>query len=152
MQQIIFFVIFLNVFLLGCEKNIGLTVENDPTRPVFHRQEAFKKILNSFEPLGLMHRKEKVFDLKEYQKHAQHLKETQNEPWQYFKENTFYPPSRSKENIMTENNIFLNEIAEYKNAVNLLNDTAQTGDAMAMQGAYDTLHGTCRSCHKQFRK
>lgn len=152
MPRLIFLAIFLNVFLAGCEKNSGLTVENDPTRPVFHRQEAFKKILNNFEPLGLMHRKERVFDLVEYQKHAQHLKESQNEPWQYFKENSFYPPSRSKENIITENNVFLNEIEKYKNAVNLLNEKAESGDEMAMQGAYDTLHNTCRSCHKQFRK
>ena len=152
MKSFFCFLSFLIVFLVACEKNSALTVENDPEKLVYHRQEAFKKILRDFEPLGLMHRKENVFDLLEYQKYAKNLKESQNEPWQYFKENTFYPPSRSKENIISENNVFLKEIADYQKAVDFLNIVAKTGDEMEMQRAYDTLHGTCRSCHKKFRK
>ena len=147
------FLFLFSLFLIaGCEKNSTSTVENDPERPVYHRQEAFKKILRDFEPLGLMHRKEIKMNLIEYQKLAENLKKSQNEPWGYFKENTFYPPSRSKENIISENNIFLAEIEIYKNSVENLNLSAQKGDEKEMEFSYNALHNSCRSCHKKFRK
>ena len=150
MQKILF--LFSLFLIAGCEKNPTPAVENDPERPVYHRQEAFKKILRDFEPLGLMHRKEIKMNLIEYQKLAENLKKSQNDPWRFFKENTFYPPSRSKENIISENNIFLAEIEMYKNAVEKLNLSAQKGDEKEMEFSYNALHNSCRSCHKKFRK
>ncbi len=146
------FILFLPFLLMACEKNSALTVENDPEKPVYNRQKAFKEILNAFEPMGLMRRGEMKFDFNLYEKNAKILNDLKNKPWRFFKENTFYPPSRSKENIIENKTEWENEIQQYQQAVENLNEVIQQKEKNKIELSYDNLHKTCRSCHQKFRR
>ncbi len=140
------------IFLSSCEKNAGLTVEKDPEKPVYHRQQAFKQILNAFEPMGLMIRNEKPFLWEDFKKYSAELKKISGSPWAFFKMNTNYPPSKTSNAVWEKKEVFQNEIVLFEKAVQAVNDAAFKENKAEIETTYQQLHQSCRSCHKQFRR
>lgn len=122
-----------------------------PGKPVAHRQQAFLQILKAFEPMGLMLRK-RQYNADAFIKLAAQLDATKEGPWTYFQPDTDYPPTKATPKVWSEGEKFQTRRQEFLNASTALVQAAQTRDETQVRSAYEALHETCRSCHKDFKK
>ena len=132
--------------LAGC----GPVEDSRPGKPVAHRQAAFKDILRSFEPMGLLLQKEK-FDTKAFQALAAELMTKRDAPWGYFGADTQYPPSKSTPEVWTEKDKFEESRKAFFQATDQLKLAADSGDQAAMAAAHKAVYDTCKQCHKKFK-
>jgi len=116
----------------------GQVEDTRPGQPVAHRQAAFKELLKSFEPMGIMLREEQ-FDAK------------RDGPWQYFGPDTNYPPSKSRPEVWSDNAKFDDLRKEFLKAGDELAKAAETGDKAKVDAAYKTVYDSCKRCHKDFK-
>jgi cytochrome c556 len=142
-----FFLLPALLLLVAC----GPTEDTRPGQPVAHRQQAFKAILRSFEPMGIQLREQR-YEPESFLKYAQELEQQKNDPWPYFGADTFYPPTRTTEAAWKEPERFAAEQEIFLNAVSQLLAAATTRDVAQIQPAYQVVQESCRSCHKPFRK
>lgn len=122
-----------------------------PGQPVNHRRAAFKEILKSFEPMGLQLRNQR-YDAKQFTLQANTLAKIKDGPWPYFLPDSNYPPSKAKAAIWSEPEKFETSRQSFFKAVDALVVAAESHDVKQITVAYETLHDTCRSCHKSFKE
>lgn len=122
-----------------------------PGQPVNHRRAAFKEILKSFEPMGLQLRNQR-YDAKQFAVLANTLAKIKDGPWQYFLPDTNYPPSKAKAALWSEPEKFETSRQSFFKAVDALVVAADSHDVKQITVAYETLHDTCRNCHKSFKE
>lgn len=121
------------------------------TSPGEARQQAFKKILRSFEPMGLMVRGREPYDKNTFIQHADTLKRIANEPFTLFAPNTIDAKSRSKPEIWSQPAEFQKEKDAFLTAVNQLDEAARTKDLASIKKSFAAVSQTCKSCHDAFR-
>lgn len=122
-----------------------------PGQPVAHRRAAFKEIVKTFEPMGVMLRNG-TLDHKTFQPLAQRLQQQAGTPWDYFGPGTQYPPSRATDAVWQQPEQFARQRQAFINASQQLATLSGQGAGReALLKAYDTLHDTCRDCHKTFK-
>ncbi|MDR2678196.1 MAG: cytochrome c [Zoogloeaceae bacterium] len=134
------------VLLAAC----GKVEDTRPGTPVAHRQQAFKTILNTFEPLGIALR-ENRYRAETFLNGARALEAAKDAPWGYFGADTNYPPSRSLESVWSDAAGFARERDTFLTAVSALRQSAERRDEQAVRPAYEAVQASCRSCHKAFK-
>lgn len=139
--------LLLPLFLAAC----GEVEDTRPGQPVAHRRAAFQQILKAFEPMGMMLR-EKRYDPEAFLALTTRLDGARNGPWEYFLPDTDYPPTKATARVWSEGEKFQAEREKFLAAVAALKEAAGTRQAARVAAAYEELHESCRSCHKQFKK
>ena len=72
----------------------GEPEDTRPGQPVKQRQTAFKDIIKSFEPMGVMLRKG-TYDAERIEKFTAELIAKRDLPWSHFGPDTNYPPTKA---------------------------------------------------------
>ena len=65
-------------------------VDTHQGQPVTKRKLVFKKILRSFEPIGMVARGRRPYDKDQFLQHALALQTLSTQPWQYFTPDSNY--------------------------------------------------------------
>ncbi|HTY03692.1 MAG TPA: cytochrome c [Rhodocyclaceae bacterium] len=132
----------------------GEPEDTRPGQPVAHRRAAFNEIIKSFEPMGVMMRTGE-YDGVKFRALAQNVVALRDGPWQYFKPDTLYPPSKAKPEVWSQPDKFEAERKAFFEATDKLaaavGASGPAPDAKAVQPAYQAVEDSCRSCHKAFK-
>lgn len=114
------------------------------------RQASFKKILRSFEPMGVMLRGS-GYRKDTFIQHADALKAASAAPFTQFKPGTIDDVSRAKPAIWSEPVKWKAEQDKFLLAVGQLQTSARGSDLDAIRRSYDAVSQSCKSCHDSFR-
>ena len=139
--------VFSGSLLAAC----GEPADTHPGQPVTKRRAAFKQILRAFEPMGTQLRGQR-YQADAFLKRATELDALKNAPWEYFGADTNYPPTHATPAVWSEPERFEKEKQSFIAAVTDLRQAAETRDEKKVAAAYETVHESCRSCHKTFKK
>jgi cytochrome c556 len=135
------------LFLTACG---GEPPDTHPGQPVAHRRAAFKEIIKSFEPMGVMIRGDE-YDSAKFQSLTNSVMALRDKPWQYFLPDTMYPPSRSKAEVWTKADEFAAEKKAFFDATDKLAAIAGTKDKRVAGEAFSAVQKTCKDCHDAFK-
>ncbi|MBL8429336.1 MAG: cytochrome c [Dechloromonas sp.] len=141
------FLLLTATILAGC----GEVEDTRPGQPVKHRQVAFKEIVKTFEPMGVMLRKER-YDADKFLPMAEALLAKRDGPWSYFGADTNYPPTKATPDVWKQPEQFEKDKNAFIAATDALIVAAQSKEKAQVEKAYETLHETCKTCHKQFKE
>jgi cytochrome c556 len=144
--QFLLITVLIPLVLSAC----GEPADTRSGQPVTHRRTAFKKILRAFEPMGIQLRN-KRYDAKQFIDQARELASLKNDPWHYFGDDTNYPPTRAKATVWSEPGQFETARQAFLQATDRLVMAAESRDEKNVTTAYETVHDSCRNCHKAFR-
>lgn len=133
--------------LLACG---GPAEDTRPGQPVKHRQEAFKAMLRSFEPMGTMLRDNR-YDPERFLSLATTLNTQRDTPWPHFGPETDYPPSKAKPEVWTRAAEFEQARREFIAATDELLLAAQEKNSARATQAHSRVYDSCQSCHRTFR-
>ena len=122
-----------------------------PGQPVKHRQAAFKEIVKAFEPMGVLLRKDR-YDADKFIPMAENLAARRDGPWSYFGPDTNYPPSKATAEVWKQPEQFEKARQDFIAATDALLAATRSKDKAQVTTAYETLHETCKNCHKQFKE
>ncbi|MDR3054954.1 MAG: cytochrome c [Zoogloeaceae bacterium] len=136
----------LPIFLVAC----GEVEDTRPGQPVAHRQQAFKDILRSFEPMGIQLRQD-GYEAESFLTHARQLAAVKDAPWAYFGADTQYPPSKTDDALWRETETFTAERDKFLQAVEALLAAAEGRSVEPVRAAYAPVQESCRSCHKRYK-
>lgn len=128
----------------------GEPEDTGPGQPVAHRRAAFKELLKSFEPMGVMIRNDK-YDPQRFAALAASVKQLRDAPWQYFGPGTQYPPSRAKDEVWSRPAEFEANRKAFIDATDKLAAVAGTKDAKVAAAAFQETEKACRNCHDTFK-
>src|SRR5574343_1164018 len=129
----------------------GEPEDTPPGQPVKHRQQAFKDIIKSFEPMGVMLRKGS-FDAERFDKLSAELVAKREGPWSYFGPDTNYPPTKATAEVWKQPEAFEKDKQAFIAATDALLAAARSKDKTQSEAAYDKVHEACKTCHKQFKQ
>jgi cytochrome c556 len=115
------------------------------------RQQAFKKMMLSFEPMGMMMRGSTPYNKNAFIKQADALKLTAAQPFTLFAANSIDSHSRAKPEIWSQPAKFKSDQDNFLKAVNDLNGAAHSGDLNSIKKHYDVVAQSCKTCHDSFR-
>jgi len=124
--------------------------DTGPGQPVKHRQDAFKAMLRSFEPMGVMLR-DKQYNAGKFAELAGELVARRDAPWAYFKADTLYPPTKAKETVWARADEFERQRQVFFDATDALLVAAQTRELAQVEPAYEKVYDSCKSCHNDFK-
>jgi cytochrome c556 len=141
-------VVLLSTALLGACG--GEPEDTRPGQPVAHRRAAFKELIKSFEPMGVMIREDK-YDAQRFAALAASVKSLRDAPWQYFGPDTQYPPSHAKDEVWSRPEQFEADRKAFIEATDKLAAVAGTKDAEVAAAAFRAAEKTCRNCHDTFK-
>lgn len=122
-----------------------------PGQPVKQRQEAFKSMLRSFEPMGKMLRDGR-YDSDAFVALADSFAALQEKPWPHFGPDTLYPPSRAKGEVWTQPEAFSQARQTFTEASDALLAAARSRDRRRVETTYQAVQDACQSCHRRFRE
>ena len=136
-----------SLLLAGCS---GPVEDTRPGQPVKQRQDAFKALLRAFEPMGQMLRG-KTYDADRFATLAAEFAARHEAPWALFGADTNYPPTRAKAAVWSQPGVFEQEVRVFREAAQALSAAVSTRNEADVRRAYDQLHASCKSCHRQFK-
>lgn len=142
-----FTVIALACLLAACG---GEVQDTGPGQPVAHRRAAFKEILKVFEPMGVMLRTDR-YDAKRFAQLANALGQLRDGPWDYFRPDTNYPPTKAKAAVWSDRATFDKDRSAFFKATDHLIEIAGTTDKTVAKTAYKAVEEACYACHKSFK-
>lgn len=128
----------------------GEVEDTRPGQPVKTRQTAFKEIVKAFEPMGVMLR-ENRYDADKFAAHAERLLARRDGPWSHFGPDTNYPPTKATPEVWSKPAEFEQEKQAFIAATDKLQAAVQSKDKAQVGTAYEAVHDSCKSCHKQFK-
>lgn len=128
----------------------GEPEDTRPGQPVKHRQQAFKDIIKSFEPLGVMLRKD-GYQAEKFTRLTGDLIARRDGPWGYFGPDTDYPPSKATAEVWKQPERFEKEKQLFIAATDGLQTAVGSGDKAAIEKAYGVVHDSCKRCHDTFK-
>ena len=128
----------------------GEPEDTRPGQPVKQRQTAFKDIIESFEPMGVMLRKG-TYDAERIEKFTAELIAKRDLPWSHFGADTNYPPTKAKAELWQQPQQFEADKQAFLQASDALLAAAQSKDKARIQPAYDAVHESCKACHDRFK-
>ena len=129
----------------------GEVEDTRPGQPVKTRQMAFKDIIRSFEPMGVMLRTN-TYDADKFLKLATELVAKRDAPWAHFGADTDYPPTKATPEVWAQPEKFEQQRRAFIAATDSLLAAAQSKDDKQLAAPYKTLYATCQDCHKIFKK
>ncbi|HQZ03135.1 MAG TPA: cytochrome c [Thauera sp.] len=139
------------LLLLTLSACSGPVEDTRPGQPVKHRQDAFKLMLRSFEPMGKMLRTDD-YRANEFARLAAEVVSRRDAPWTHFAPDTNYPPTKAKAAVWERPQDFERERLAFFELSDELVVAAQTHDKDTAQAAFDKVEASCKSCHKDFKK
>src|SRR5574343_976793 len=122
----------------------GEPEDTPPGQPVKHRQQAFKDIIKSFEPMGVMLRKGN-FDAERFDKLSAELVAKREGPWSYFGADTNYPPTKATGEVWKQPEAFEKDKQAFIAATDKLQEAAKSGHKAAGEEADDAAHDRCKT-------
>ncbi|MFN4325487.1 MAG: c-type cytochrome [Azonexus sp.] len=128
----------------------GEPEDTHPGQPVKQRQQAFKEIIKSFEPMGVMLRKGS-YEPDRFLAFAEKLHAARDLPWRHFGPDTHYPPSKARAELWQQQEQFEADKQAFLQASEALLAAAQSKDKARIQPAYDAVHESCKACHDRFK-
>lgn len=137
------------VLALLCSVSTSVWANHEET--IKKRQQAFKAMIRSFEPMGMMVRGSMPFKPELFQKHAADLLKNEAANLKYFPPNSHSDQSRAKPEIWQNLDAYKKEEAQFKQRVVALNTAAQTGDLKQIRAPFGSVAQSCKSCHDAFR-
>ena len=146
MPKIIFPMLFIALTLAAC----GEVEDTRPGQPVKTRQQAFKEIVKTFEPMGVMLRKNQ-YDADKFIVLADALKARRDAPWAHFGPDTNYPPSKATPAVWSQTEEFEKGHQSFIATTDALVEAAKSKDVARITAAYGKVHDTCQTCHKTFK-
>ena len=146
-RKAIFLALSLPLLITACSE----PADTHPGQPVTQRRAAFKEIVKSFEPMGVQLRKDR-YEAKQFLVLAKALDKLKEGPWSHFGPDTNYPPTKAKAAVWSEAEKFSASRESFLKATAALVVAAESREVKQVSVAYETLHDTCRSCHKAFRE
>lgn len=147
MPRLLFSSLFVLLALSACSQVVE---DTGPGQPVKHRQDAFKAMLRSFEPMGVMIR-DKQYDANKFAGLAAELVTRRDAPWPYFKADTNYPPTKAKAAVWERADEFEQERLKFFTATDELLAAAQSRTLEEVRPAYEKVYSSCKSCHDSFK-
>ena len=135
------------IFVAAC----GEVEDTRPGQPVKTRQEAFKEIIRSFEPMGVMLR-EKRYEEDRFLNLATRLVERRDAPWAHFGPDTNYPPTKATPAVWAQAEKFEQLHQAFIKATDELALAAKARKKEAVEAPYKRVHDTCHDCHETFKK
>lgn len=135
------------LILSGCNQPVE---DTGPGQPVKHRQEAFKAVLRTFEPMGTMLRDQR-FNAGKFVALATELKTLRDGPWPYFTADTHYPPTKAKAAVWERPEAFEQARQAFVDATDALVLAAQSRELAQVQPAYEKVYDSCKACHNDFK-
>ncbi|MCE1240454.1 MAG: cytochrome c [Azonexaceae bacterium] len=128
----------------------GAPEDTRPGQPVKTRQEAFKDILRSFEPMGKMLREDR-YDADRFLGFAEAVVAKRDGPWSHFGPDTDYPPTKATPAVWQQPEKFEAERQAFFKATDALLEAARSKDAKQVDAPYKAAYDTCKSCHSTFK-
>lgn len=129
----------------------GGPADTHPGQPVTKRKQAFKSMLRSFEPMGLVVRGKKEYDRQKFLDYATDLQQLADQPWQYFTPGSDYPPTRAKPAVWQQPERFHEARQKLTDSVRHLTEVAKDGNLDTIRPAYAEVAKNCQACHREFR-
>jgi cytochrome c556 len=139
--------LFIILALSACSE----VEDTRPGQPVKQRQQAFKEIIKSFEPMGTMLRTDR-YQADKFTALAEELKARRDGPWSHFGPDTNYPPTKAKPAVWTQTAEFEKNRQAFFAATDDLVIAARSKEAGRIEAAYKTTYETCQTCHKIFKE
>lgn len=121
---------------------------DDPSQA---RQTAFKTMLRTFEPMGVVVRGRDPYIAKQFQQQSDTLRTLARQPFTHFGRPGNDSKNRAKPNIWSQPVQFQQERDQFYNRVDALAVAARTGQLPAIRTAYSNVSQSCKSCHDIFR-
>ena len=129
----------------------GPVEDTRPGQPVKQRQDAFKAMLRSFEPMGTM-LKDKRYDADAFARLADEFARLRDAPWQHFGADTNYPPTKAKPAVWEKPAEFEQRRQEFVSATDRLLAAAAARNEAEARTTYAAAQDSCKACHNDFRK
>jgi cytochrome c556 len=129
----------------------GEIEDTRPGQPVKSRQVAFKDIIRSFEPMGVMLRGN-GYDADKFLALANEVVAKREAPWNHFGPDTNYPPTKATAEVWQQPDKFEQSRQAFIAATDKLLAAAQTKDRKQLDAPYKAAYETCQDCHKTFKK
>ena len=133
--------------LAACSSEVP---DTHPDQPVTKRKQAFKAMLRSFEPMGVMLRTH-GYRADEFARLANELNSRRDAPFNSFAADTHYPPTKAKAAVWERAQEFEGQRQKFYELTDALAAAAQTHDEASVRTAYDKVHASCKSCHDDFK-
>ncbi|HEX8964716.1 MAG TPA: cytochrome c [Rhodocyclaceae bacterium] len=141
-------VLLLSVLLAACG---GEARDDRPGQPVAHRRAAFKELLKAFEPMGVMMR-DGPYKADKFKQLTAGVMAKREGPWEYFKPDTLYPPSKAKPEVWSDPAGFAAAKKQFFDATEKLAATAAgTPDKDAAKAAFEAVQSACKNCHEHYK-
>ena len=128
----------------------GEPEDTRPGEPVKQRQTAFKDIIKSFEPMGVMLRKG-TYDAERVEKFTAELIARRDQPWGHFGPDTNYPPSKATPEVWSKPAEYKKPADEHQALIVKLAEAAKGGDLAQIRPAFGAAQKTCKACHEVFK-
>jgi len=128
----------------------GEVEDTRPGQPVKTRQTAFKEILRSFEPMGVMLRGN-TYNADKFLALASDVVAKRDAPWGHFGADTNYPPTKATAEVWQQPEKFEQARLAFIAATDTLLTAAQTKDRKQLEAPYKAAYETCQDCHKTFK-
>jgi len=151
MSRLRYRIMMIPMVFLGLAGCGGPVEDTRPGQPVNTRQEAFKSMLRSFEPMGVMLRTNE-YNPERFLQHATHLMQLRDKPWPLFGPDTNYPPTKAKPTVWSQPEAFERERLAFFAAMDALYAAALTRERAQVEPAYFRVYDTCESCHEGFKR
>lgn len=129
----------------------GEVEDTRPGQPVKTRQAAFKDILRSFEPMGVMLRGN-TYNADKFLILATEVVAKRDAPWTHFGPDTNYPPTKATAEVWQQAEKFEQARQAFFAATDTLLTAAQSKDRKQLEAPYKAAYDTCQDCHKTFKK
>lgn len=129
----------------------GEVEDTRPGQPVKTRQQAFKDIIRSFEPMGVMLRSN-TYDADKFLVLANEVVARRDAPWNHFGPDTNYPPTKATAEVWQQPEKFEQARQAFFAATDQLLAAAQTKDRKQLEMPYKAAYESCQDCHKTFKK
>lgn len=134
--------------LAACSQQVE---DTHPDKPVTQRQEAFKAMLRTFEPMGTMLRTDR-YDADAFARMALELKDLRDEPWTHFGTDTNYPPTKARPAVWQKTAEFEQRRDNFIAATDGLLEAAERRNSAEVRRAYEAVQDSCKACHRDFRR
>lgn len=134
--------------LAACSSEIP---DTHPDQPVTKRQQAFKAMLRSFEPMGTM-LKDRRYDPDAFARLANELASLRERPWSHFGPDTNYPPTKALPAVWEKPADFEQRRTSFIEASGRLIAAATARNEADARSAYAEVQDSCKACHRDFRR
>ena len=124
--------------LAGC----GEVEDTRPGQPVKQRQMAFKEIVKTFEPMGVILRKDR-YEADKFLPMAEALIAKRDGPWSHFGADTNYPPTKATPEVWKQPEEFEKNKLAFIAATDALLAAAKNKDKAEVEKTYDAVHEAC---------